>query len=97
MDIFWIWLLITCYLISILVGVGFNWNATETEFCKQNDFLEYKAEGIKDFCINKQIEGNKIIFEKKEVYCVPEYWFEMFYFQPKNSSCYFVEVVKWYS
>ena len=92
-DTFWVFLLIVCYLFSILVGIGLNWNATETEFCQQNGFLEYKEEGIQEFCINEQIEGNKIIFEKEEAYCVPRFWLEMFYYQPNNTSCYFVEVI----
>ncbi len=83
--------IIMLYLISIIV-VGFiNFDGDKIDFCKQNGFQEYGNDGKQEFCFNKLFEENKLFFEKNSIYCEPEPWFELFYYQPPTETCYLLK------
>ncbi len=79
------------YMISVIAMSFVNYDVNEIEFCKENGFEEYGYENDQDFCINKVFEENKVLVEKKTIYCEPGVWIELFYFQPQTQTCYLVK------
>ncbi len=81
------------YMIPVFVVSSINFDVNKIEFCKQNGFEEYGHAGAEDFCIKKLFEENKLLVEKKTIYCEPEVWIELLYFQPRTETCYLLKEV----
>ncbi len=79
------------YIISVVAISVINLDVNETEFCQQNGFEEYGADGDQRFCFNKLFEGKKLFFEKNPIYCEWKPWLEMFYYQPPTETCYLLK------